>query len=69
MYIFRTGPNGPDWTEGIKFGLDQTRYLNLMRMFYDLRRFRHLIYRWTLTLARMPCTTLYKEEAAELATL
>ena len=39
VYIFRTEP----WTEGIKFGLpDRTRYLNLMHMFYDLRKF-HLI--------------------------
>ena len=26
MYIFRTGPNGPDQTEGIKFGPDRTRF-------------------------------------------
>ena len=26
VYIFRTGPNGPDWTEGIKFGLDRTKF-------------------------------------------
>ena len=35
VYIFRTGPNGPDQTEGIKFGPpDRTRYLysKLMRI-------------------------------------
>ena len=36
MYILRTGSNGPDWTEGIKFGPDQ---ICLVRMCYDLAKF------------------------------
>ena len=28
VYNFRTGPNGPDRTESIKFGLDRTRLLS-----------------------------------------
>ena len=41
-FLDRTKCTGPR-TEGIKLGLpDRTRYLNLMRMFYDLRKF-HLI--------------------------
>ena len=44
VYIFQTRPNGLDRTEGMKFGPDQTRYLNLMHIFsYDLQKFRHLM--------------------------
>ena len=73
VYIFRSGPNRRDQTEGIKFGLDQDS-LNVMLMFYYLQKFRHLIYRWTMTLTRVPHAISYKEkfspkEAAELATL
>ena len=39
VYIFRTGPkNRPDWTEGIKFGPDQTRFL-IVHMRYNMIKY------------------------------
>ena len=32
--IFRTGPNGPDWTEGIKFGPDRTKIFRFQHAGY-----------------------------------
>ena len=39
VYNFRTGPNGPDRTESIKFGPDQTEPDCLVRMRYNLIKY------------------------------
>ena len=68
VYIFRTGPNGPDQTRGIKFGPPD--HISLLKVnahslaISDLRKFRHLnlINLQMDTDTRTGATSSYKEK-------